>query len=152
MMRLGREILEIGLVNQKIGSVVVTVVLAAMLSACAGRGGPSPEEEVQAAMDGFHASMIEGDLDSIMALISDDYSNSQGADKAQMQGFLGQAASQGFFTDMKVDLANAETVIDGDSASVSSVIYNTALGALTLSYELKKENGVWMFTGTEIGM
>jgi hypothetical protein len=94
--------------------------------------------------------MIGGDLDAIMAMVSEDYSNSQGATKSALQGLLATASSQGIFTDMKVDMANAEMNIDGDTASVTPVIFNTAVGALTLSYELKKESGVWMFTSTEL--
>jgi ketosteroid isomerase-like protein len=131
-------------------SVVASLLLTAMLSGCAGLGGPSPEEEVQAVLETFHASQIAGDIDAMMAVISDDYSNSQGATKTVLQGFLSAAASQGFFKDMTVDMANSEMVIDGDSASVAPVIYNTPLGALTLSYELRKEaDGSWRFTSTE---
>ena len=139
-------------------SVVVTLAAAvalATLCGCAslfGGGGPSDEELVAATLAGWKAGMEAQDVDKMMAQISEDFESQRGG-KPELKQMLQGAIDQFYLDGAEVDLEIAETMIEGETASVTSVGVETDMGAATMDMELKKEaDGAWRITAIEFIM
>lgn len=140
-------------------SVIVTlaaaVALATTLCGCAslfGGGGPSDEELVAATLAGWKAGMEAQDVDKMMAQISEDFESQRGG-KPELKQMLQGAIDQFYLDGAEVDLEIAETTIEGETASVTSVGVETDMGAATMDMELKKEaDGAWRITAIEFIM
>jgi len=110
--------------------------------------GPTPEEEAKAALMVYQAAWEAQDMDKIMSVFSDDYSNSSGMDKAAARTFLEGLAAQGVLQTVKVNLEECEITANGDSVTATPVIYDSrtgkTTGKTTYRYTLKKEiDGLW---------
>ena len=125
------------------------IAVASLLSACATMG-PSPEEEITAMLDQYHVEQAAGNVDEMMVHVSENFTNSQGATKTVMRGFFNAAASQGFFTNLKVNMDGSELVMEGDTAKIGPIGYETPLGGITVTYTVEKEpDGVWRIVNAD---
>ena len=94
---------------------------------------------------------MANDVERILAVFSEDFSNAQGANKAVLRGFFEAAISQGVFGSLEMSMEDCEIVVDRDSATASPVIFTTYLGSASYSYKMKREaNGVWRITNSEL--
>ena len=126
------------------------VAAALCLAACANLFGPSPAEEVQAALDRFHTAEKSGDLETVLDTFSDDFSNSLGATKPILRGFFAPLIAQGVLQQMTIDDTKAVIDVDGDSATVTPVTYTTGMGAMSYVYTFRKEaDGNWRIIQSE---
>lgn len=125
------------------------LLFGATLTGCASSGagsapaGPPPEEVIANIITSTLASLADGDVDTVMASYSDDFSWDQG-DKAGMQAFLQQAVDAGFMDGMTADMENMVVNVDGDTADVSGVTIEGAFGLFDLTFELENRDGQWM--------
>jgi ketosteroid isomerase-like protein len=126
--------------------------MATMVGGCATTGGPSgptPVESATAVLAEFHEAAKAQDVEKMMAVISEDFSNSQG-DKQSMRSFMEGAAAQGIFEGMVINVDKCEVVFEGDSATAKPVGYETMMGNLSYTYTMKKEaDGVWRIVSSE---
>ena len=142
--------------------VVVVSVIAAMVWGCATTGGPAPVEkvetkagpapveEVKAVLADFHEALMAGDAGKAASAFSEDYSNSQGGDKAAMRGLLEGLISQGVLAGTAVNMEECKIVVAGDSAVAKPVIYESPMGNSAQEYRMKREaDGVWRIVSSE---
>jgi len=133
-----------------IRTVLTAALLAVLVCGCAIFGkGPTDEELIASRIEGMKAAFLAKDLDKIMDGYSEDYEGEMAGSKEEMRDFIAGAIDQGMLDDIEVDTSEAETKIDGDTATVEPVELSTAMGSLVVGYELKKEaDGAWRVVGT----
>ncbi len=135
------------LIKSALGASIVT----ALICACATTGGPPPEEAVRGVLDELREAELANDVERILAVFSDDFSNAEGANKAVLRGYFAAVISAGAFNDMKVDMAECEIVVTEDSATASPVAITTFAGTVSYSYKFKNEaDGVWRIVNSEV--
>jgi ketosteroid isomerase-like protein len=133
-----------------IAATLVATVLAVLVCGCAIFGkGPTDEELIASRIEGMKAAFLAKDLDKIMDGYSEDYEGEMAGSKEEMREFIEGAMDQGMLDDVEVDTTDAETKIDGDTATVEPVELSTDMGSLVIGYELKKEaDGAWRIVTT----
>ena len=126
------------------------VVLAALLvCGCQILGvGPSDEELVSATMADWKATLIAHDLDKLMETYSEDYVSTQGGGKDSVHEFIAGAIEQGYLDNVKVNLEDAQIMIEGDKANIGPVELTSDAGTYVLEYTLQKEEGIWLIVGS----
>ena len=126
------------------------IVLAALLvCGCQILGvGPSDEELVSATMADWKAALIAHDLDKLMETYSEDYVSTQGGGKDSVREFLAGVIEQGYLDNVKVNLEDAQIMIEGDKANIGPVELTSDAGTYVLEYTLQKEEGIWLIVGS----
>ena len=128
----------------------VVVVMAMALCGCATLGGQSDEELIAATINLWKSSLETQDLEMMMAQISEDFEGEAGG-KEEVKALLSGAIDQGYLDDAEVDLVDAETTIEGETASVYGLYVETAMGSASMDLELKKDaDGVWRIVGMDV--
>jgi len=87
-----------------------------------------PTRGITAALSEFHRALRTKDIEAMVARFSDDFSNSQGADKSVMRGYFESVVAQGMYHGLAVDMGECEITADGDSATVAPVTYESPIG------------------------
>lgn len=111
--------------------------------AAAADKGASLEDQAKAGVQGFVDSASKGDIDGMMAFISDDFEHYQYGDKAGLRDFLSQAHDMGYLEGLEVDMDGMEIEEDGDVVILYPVEIMGIFGSATFEYVLKQENGEW---------
>ena len=129
----------------------VIVLAGVMLCGCQILGmGPSDEDLINAMMADLSAALIAHDMDKLMENYSENYSNSQGGDKASVRGFIAEAIDQGYLDNTKVNLDDVEIKIEGDKADVGPMEVISDSGTYVLDYTLQKEGNAWLIVSSEL--
>jgi ketosteroid isomerase-like protein len=133
-----------------IAKALVATVLAVLVCGCATFGkGPTDEELIAGRIEGMKAAFLAKDVDKIMDGYSEDYEGEMAGSKEEMREFIAGAIDQGMLDDVEIDTSEAETKIDGNTATVGPVELSTDAGSLAFEYEMKKEaDGVWRVVST----
>ena len=125
-------------------------VLAVLLCGCATLGkGPSDEELIAATIEQWSAGLAAQDADKIMATYSEDFESADMPDKDSMAELIEMAIDQGFLEDVEVIADEAETVIEGDTATFGPVEFVSDSGTRTMDFTLQNENGIWLIVSSE---
>ena len=127
----------------------VGLAVAVLVCGCAMLGGPSDEELIASTLADYKAGREEGDIDKFLATHSDDFDNPEMGDKEALAEFVGGAMEQGFLDDLEVIIEEAETVIDGETATVAPVDLEGSFGGMSLELTLKKEGDAWLIISSE---
>jgi ketosteroid isomerase-like protein len=133
-------------------AVMTIAVILVMITGCATiSSGPTPREQVAAAITDLQAALKAHDIEKIMGFYSDDFTDSQGANKAAARGMFENLQSQGILQDIAIaGLDKSEITVEGDSATVTPLIVNLPSGQITYGCTLKKEaDGVWRLTSAD---
>ena len=122
-----------------------------IVAGCATLGkGPSDEELIATLLADWKAAFDAQDLDKMMAVYSEDYEGGRSEDKDQLREFLEGAFDQGYLDDAEVDIAEAETTIEGDTATVAPITLSGPPGSMDLQFDLKKEaDKVWRIVSSD---
>lgn len=112
-------------------------------------GGPSDEELIASTVADYKAGLEEGDIDKFLATHSDEFDNPEMGDKEALAEFVGGAMEQGFLDDVEIIIEDAETVIDGETATVAPVELEGSFGGMSLELMLKKEGDAWRIISSE---
>lgn len=120
-------------------SLCVAVIL---LAACASRS--SDEEQVRALLDAAETAAEARDTSDVLAVIASDYSDSQGFDRAQLQGFL-----RGYFlanprVEILLTVQDLEFPVEGLGRARVGIASLPAGDRATLQVEFRKEGGSWL--------
>jgi len=130
---------------------IVGILAVAVMAGCAGYAkGPTDAELVQGVIDSWKAAMVAQDIEKIMAAYSEDFSNYEVPDKDGIREFLEGAIDMGYLEDAEIFLEDAETEIEGESATVYPIDFASAAGEVTMELTLTKEAGGWLITSMEI--
>lgn len=129
----------------------VTGLALLAAAGCTTVSGPSPEEEIRAMLDEYHAAQQSGEIEAIVGHFSDSFSNSMGGTKAVLPMFFQTLIQQNVFSNMTYDMENTVITVDGDTAVVDSVAYVSAMGTQKQVYQMAKEaDGAWRITNSEV--
>lgn len=130
------------------GCCVVALVVAAGCATTSVKG-PSDQEQVAGVVAAWKAAFEANDLDAIMAFYSEDYSSSQGGNKAGLRDFLDTAIKRDYLKDAKVDITAAEVKVEGAMAQVAPVRLSGLRGGMNLKLDLKKEAHGWLIVSSD---
>lgn len=131
---------------------VIIGLLGALVVGCATTPkGPADEELIaQRIQDGI-AAIKAKNLDAFDGMVSSSFESYLIGDKDDLLNFLENADAMGFLDALEIDLAEAQTEIDGEKATVSPVAVSGSFGSLSLMFEGAKENGVWVISSVQSG-
>ncbi len=131
---------------------VVFCMVAVFSAGCATTGkGASDAELIQQRIAEGIAAIKAKNFDAFDGMVSDNFSSGAVGDKQDLMDYLKNADDMGFLDDIEIDLADAETVIEGETATVSPVTASGSFGSLSLEFTGAKENGKWVVSGVEPG-
>jgi len=121
----------------------ISVIAATLLAACSAKS--SDEEQVRALIDSVEAAAEKRDASDVLEHVADDYVDSSGLDKRELQNFL-----RGYFLshpklELLVNIESLEFPVDGLAQAVVSV---TAVelgdpGMERLKVEFRRAGGEW---------
>ena len=121
----------------------------------AGEQSGDPKEAFLGAIKNIKTWAAEEDLDSLMAMISDDFEHYEVGGKAELREFLQGAIDMGYVsmyadhTEILTD--DTEIEMDGeDTAIFYPIDVEGPFGAATLEFEAKLEDGVWRIVTLDI--
>ncbi len=130
---------------------VVGLMAMALIAGCAGGGGgASDEDQIAAVVASWQASMIAQDVDKMLATFSEKFSNYEMSDKEALREFAEGAIDMGYLDDAEFWMDDAETEIEGTTATIYPIDFAGAAGEVTFELVLTKEASGWLITGMEI--
>lgn len=93
------------------------------------------------------------DLDTVMALVSEDFEHPQLGDKAGLREFLQGAIDMGYIEmyadDTEVSTEDTEFEEDGDELIIYPIDVEGPWGSATLEFVAKQEGGAWKIVGVD---
>ena len=108
------------------------------------------EAEVLATVRAHAKAMRAGDVDALIALYSEDWTDNHGATKDSLKDRYQGMRDKGDRGHILFDLSAAEVVVDGDIGTITPVTLISSAGSITHTHKLKKEaDDVWRFVHTE---
>ncbi len=142
--------------------VLAVLVMAAMVCGCAATGGRVPAEEaetnagpmpagvVKAVLADVFRALKAGEIEKVMAAVSDDYSAADAADKSALRLVVEGMVAQGFFADATINMGRCQVAVDGDSAVAGPVAFESYMGNSAQEYRMRREgDGVWRIVSGE---
>jgi beta-fructofuranosidase len=109
------------------------------------------ENEILAVMEAYAAARINGDLDAILEFYSENWEDSKGFRKSSLKESYFVYTVGAKKTDIKIDLSEANIIVEGDRATCSPISIHSPKGSVTYSYKLKRElDGVWRLVYTRV--
>lgn len=134
--------------NRILITMLMTPIFALWVCGCAGMGkGPSDEELVAKVLADWTAAAQAKDLDKIMAVYSEAYSDGENTSKAAAREFMQGAIEQNYLEGLQVDLEQAKTTLENGTATITPVDLSSNAGFMSVTFELKKEaDGAWRIT------
>ena len=133
-------------------AMMTTAIILVMVIGCATMSRMTPREEVVAAITGLQDSLKAQDVDKIMDIYSEDFTDFRGATKAVVRSMFEGMLSQGTLQDITLEgLENSEITVTDNSATVTPLIVVTPQGKISYNCVLKKEaDGVWRIISAEL--
>lgn len=128
----------------RVGILSLGVVLALGVSSCATGTVEVPDEEAIAAVtDLWTAAMIAHDVDALMALHSENFSDEDGNTKASFREFIADQIKQGTLTNLMIARDIAVLTVTGDTATYEGIGLSSDLGGLTVNLMFAREAEGW---------
>ena len=128
----------------RVGIWTFGAVFALGLAGCT--TGPEPvsdEEAIAAVTDEWTAAMVAHDVDRIMALYSEDFSDADGNTKASFRDFIADTIDQGMLNNLVVAREIAVLNIEGDTATYDGIGLSSDIGSVTLKLTFGREADDW---------
>lgn len=128
----------------------VGLAIVLSLLACQTTGGPSDEILLAQLLDSVKESLVTQDIDRFMSLYSENYSDSQGANKQAIRDNIGGIMATGALDGIEISLEDATIVLNDDGTASASQVKVMGSGfSITLSYTFVKEEGSWLILSAE---
>ena len=131
-------------------SIILTLAVAAgavLVGGC--HSGPSNKKLIGTTMADWRAAVVAKDLDKVMVAYSEGYTSERGDGKARVREFMKTVFERGWMDNAKIDLEQAETVVNGDQATFGPVKFTSERGNFAIGYVLKKEDRIWRIVGSK---
>ena len=123
----------------KFVSLCVAVIF---LAACGSRS--SDEEQVRALLDAAEAAAEARDTSDVLEVIASDYSDSQGFDRAQLQGFLRAYFLANPRVEILLTVQDLEFPVEGLGHARVGITSLPAGDRATFQVEFRKEGARWL--------
>lgn len=131
----------------RIGIGALGMVLALGLAGCTtGPEAVSDEEAIAAVTDEWTAAMVAHDVDRLMAVYSDAFSDADGNTKASFREFITDTIDQGMLNNLVVARDIAVLNIDGDTATYDGIGLSSDIGSLVIKLTFGREADEWKIT------
>lgn len=128
----------------KMSVVALSVMTMLGCASTGGNDGPSDEELITALATGIADALRAQDIDAMVSYYSDDFSSSEGGDKAAIKMALEGYKASGFLEGIEVDISSMKVEVDGDKATVGPIDLEGVFGGLALDFDLEKRDGKWI--------
>lgn len=125
------------------------VLSAALFGGCATLLGANPEKQATAVMNAWQEAMTTGDVDALLALYSEDFTNSRVGDKAGLVRMLNEIAPQGYFQNVTSSLETMRIESSPEGATITGVTIKGSQGQVNMSFTLAKREGGWKIIASE---
>jgi hypothetical protein len=110
----------------------------------------SPADGAMKTVAAYVKAAESAELETLMNLISDEFSHYEVGDKAGYRSFLEQVKGDGMLEDIKGNLADAKAEVKGDTVTVYPVELEGLFGTVTMEFELKKSGPDWKIVGLDM--
>jgi hypothetical protein len=133
------------------GVLVVLLALVYVAGGCAMiNRGPSDTDLLSELLHKYETALVEGNSDTLVSLYSESYESSDGTGYEEAMTRLRRIVPMIKEWDVKVDAAETQVHIEGDTATLSPIVFDTPAGGMTLTmFATKEAGGVWRITGSE---
>jgi len=112
--------------------------------------GPSDEELIQKQLVTWKTAMEAKDVEKVMTVYSESFSNDQMATKAKLKEFFLNAIDMGYLEGAQANIEQAKKTIEGTTAKVYPIDFSSDAGQVTIELTLTKEKTGWLITGMNI--
>jgi ketosteroid isomerase-like protein len=130
-------------------SIIAGCVILGLAGCASMSKGPSDKDLIQNLLNEWKSATEAQDLDKMMACFSNDFRGDEGG-KDEMRAFLANFIDSGNLDGAEVDLEKAETIIEGNTASVLSTWLSSTAGSLGVDLDLQKDpDGAWRIVGLD---
>jgi ketosteroid isomerase-like protein len=120
------------------------VLCVAVLAGCSSLGGGVDDATaITTAATKWSDALVAHDVDALMALYSEDFSDADGNSKADMRDFLADIIDQGMLDDVEADMEDVVLTIDEDTARYDGIILTSAMGSVTVDLTFGREEDGW---------
>ena len=117
---------------------------------CATRGAASDDaRQIAVLLDQWKTAYMAKDMNALMRLYADSYAH-KGKDKAGIAKAVAEQMQENAAYDVRVNVVDATVTVQGNQATVLPVALSGTAGSDTARLELRKENGHWWVTGTDL--
>jgi ketosteroid isomerase-like protein len=123
-------------------SLLLLTVLAPVGCATAAKA-PDDRAQVMAVVLQWKQGLLANDVSRVMPLYSENVTSEFG-DRAEITKIMTELAQRMVDEDGRIDIENADLVVDGDKASVKPISIGTRKGAVCRSLYLAKTDGRWL--------
>ena len=132
-------------------TIVATAMILSICIGCATMRGITPDKEVTIALADFQAALQAQDLEKIMEFYSNDFIDSQGANKDMVRSSMEGMASQDMLQSTTlVELEEGAITVNGDKTTITPLVIDSPMGKMIFHCTLKKEaDGVWRLVSSE---
>lgn len=114
---------------------------------CATTGkAPDDRAQVLAVMHQWKQGILANDIAQVMSLYSENFT-SEGRNKAAIMVVMAETAQRVTDQDGRLDIENADILVNGDRASVMPVSIGTRKGAVCTRIDLAREDERWLIVG-----
>jgi hypothetical protein len=125
--------------------------VAVVIAGCATSSGASDKDQIAGVLNAWKAGIEAGNIDAIMAPVSDAFTHYEWTDKAALKSFISGALSQGELGNAKVDVESAEfTKNDDGTWTVYPIDLQAMFGSATIEGTFKQEESGWKIIHIEV--
>jgi hypothetical protein len=134
------------------GILVMLLALVCVAGGCAMlTRGPSDKDLLSELLHKYETALTEGDTDALVSLYSESYESSDGIGYEEAMTRLRRMVPMLKELDVKVDAAEAQVHIEGGTATLSPIVFDTPGAGMTLTiFATKDAEGVWLISGSEM--
>jgi len=134
------------------GVLAALLVLVLVAGGCAMLNrGPSDKDLLSELLHKYETALTEGDTDALVSLYSEDYESSDGTNYEESMTRLRRIVPIIKELDVKVNAAETQVHIEGGTATLSPIVFDTPGGVMILTiFATKNAEGVWLITGSEM--
>lgn len=122
-----------------------------VVAGCTTGSGANEKDQIAAVVNSWKSGFEAGNIDAIMAPVSEEFTHYEWTNKAALQGFIKGALDQGELDNAEVDLQYAEyTKNDDGTWTVYPIEMMAVFGSATLEATFKQEGETWKIVGIEV--
>jgi hypothetical protein len=115
------------------------------------KGGPSDEEMLSTLVETYATALQAGDVEALVPLYSTSYESPRGGDYEESMDRMREWVPRMAEWDVDISADAAEIEMDGDTARVGPVTFESDRGTRETFLLTAKEDGCWLITATEWG-
>lgn len=130
----------------RFGIIVISVLAALTVTGCASLPGGAQNDanDIISVVKKWSVAIAAHDLDALMPLYSENFSDNDGNSKTDLRDFLADTMEQGMLDDLEVDTEDIVLTVDEDTATYTGILLTSAMGSVTVDLTFGREAAGWM--------